>query len=190
MDDGIERRRFLKGAGTGVLAFTVGGARVMMTPSAARAEGVPFRLLKTHEAHTIEALGDTLVPGAAEAGIAHFIDTQVAAPAAEALLQAREFNVRPPFVNFYRAVVAAIDRAAGAAGGNDHDGFAALGGADRYRLVDAMRQNRIDGWQGPPGGLVYNVLRNDALDVVYGTIEGHERLGVPYMAHIEPDRRW
>jgi len=185
--DGMERRRFLKGAGTGVLAFTVGGAEVMMTPSAARAQGVPFRLLKAHEAETIEALGETLVPGAAQAGISHFIDTQVAAPAAEALLQAREFNVRPPFVNFYRAAVAAVDKAAQARGGAS---FAALSGDDRHGLVDAMRQNRIEGWQGPPGGFVYNVLRNDALDVVYGTMEGHARLGVPYMAHIEPDRRW
>lgn len=190
MADGIERRGFLKAAGTGVLAFTVGGARVMMTPAAARAEGVPFRLLKVREAATIEALGDTLVPGAAEAGIAHFIDTQVAAPAAEALLQAREFNVRPPFVDFYRAVAVAVDSAAPAFGGSAGNGFAALGAEQRYRLVDALRQNHIDGWQGPPGGLVYNTLRNDALDVVYGTIDGHARLGVPYMAHIEPDRRW
>ena len=185
--DGIERRRFLRGAGTGALAFTVGGARVVMTPATARAQGVPFRLLKADEAGTIEALGETLVPGAAQAGISHFIDTQVSAPPGEALLQARESNVRPPFVNFYRAVVAAVDKAARDRGG---DGFAALGGGERYRLVDAMRQNRIDGWQGPPGGLVYNVMRNDALDVVYGTVEGHERLGVPYMAHIAPDRRW
>lgn len=185
--DGMERRRFLKGAGTGVLAFTVGGARVMMTPAAARAQGVPFRLLKAHEAETVEALGEALVPGAAQAGIAHFIDTQVAAPPGEALLQAREFNVRPPFVNFYRAATAAVDRAAQARGGK---GFAALGAEERHGLVDAMRQNRIEGWQGPPGGFIYNVLRNDALDVVYGTVEGYERLGVPYMAHIEPERRW
>jgi hypothetical protein len=26
--------------------------------------------------------------------------------------------------------------------------------------------------------------------VVYGTMEGYEALGVPYMPHIAPDRRW
>jgi hypothetical protein len=26
--------------------------------------------------------------------------------------------------------------------------------------------------------------------VVYGTMEGYESLGVPYMAHIAPDKRW
>ena len=44
-------------------------------------------------------------------------------------------------------------------------------------------------WQGPPGPLVYTVLRSDAVDVVYGTVEGYEALGVPYMPHILPDRR-
>jgi len=26
--------------------------------------------------------------------------------------------------------------------------------------------------------------------VVYGTIEGYESLGIPYMAHIVPEKRW
>ncbi len=34
-----------------------------------------------------------------------------------------------------------------------------------------MRQNKIDGWQGPPGPFVYTVLRSDAVDVVYATVE-------------------
>jgi hypothetical protein len=34
------------------------------------------------------------------------------------------------------------------------------------------------------------LLRSDAVDVVYGTVEGYESLGIPYMAHIAPDRRW
>jgi Gluconate 2-dehydrogenase subunit 3 len=183
----MERRVFLKGAGMGVLAFTVGGASVMMTPAAARAQGVPFRMLKAHEAEAIEALGETLVPGAQRSGIAHFIDQQVAVPPGEALLEARQLNVKPPFINFYRAAIAAVDKAAEARGGRR---FAALSPDDRHGFIDAMRQNKIDGWLGPPGGFVYLVLRNDALDVVYGTMEGYEQMGVPYMPHIAPDRRW
>jgi len=34
------------------------------------------------------------------------------------------------------------------------------------------------------------VVRNDAVDVVYGTQSGFEQLGVPYMAHIAPPSRW
>jgi hypothetical protein len=63
--------------------------------------------------------------------------------------------------------------------------------ADQQRdFVNLMRQNKIDGWQGPPGPFVYGVLRSDAVDVVYGTMEGYEALGVPYMAHIAPSKRW
>jgi len=36
---------------------------------------------------TIEALGETIVPGARAAGIAHFIDQQLSVPLEEALLE-------------------------------------------------------------------------------------------------------
>jgi hypothetical protein len=183
----MKRRVFLQGAGMGALAFTVGGASVMMTPRAARAQRVPFRLLKADEAAAIEALGETLVPGAKQAGVAHFVDQQVSVAPGEALLEARQLNVKPPFINFYRAAIAAVDGAAGARSGRP---FAALGPDEQGTFVDAMRQNRIDGWQGPPGSFVYLVLRSDAVDVVYGTMEGYAQLGVPYMPHIAPDRRW
>ena len=182
----LERRAFLKGA-VGVLAFTVGGAEVLMTPREARARGVPFRLLNAHEAETIEALGETLVPGAQQAGVAHFIDQQVSVPPGEALLEARIVNVKPPFVDFYRASIGALDGASQSRNGRP---FAALSAAERHDLVEAMRQNKIDGWRGPSGSLVYFVLRSDAVDVVYGTMEGYADLGVPYMAHIAPQKRW
>ncbi len=185
--DAMERRVFLKGAGMGMLAFTVGGADVLMTPGQARAQGVPFRLLKAHEAEAIEALGETLVPGAQRAGVAHFIDQQVSVSPGEALLEARQLNVKPPFINFYRAAIGAVDRAAQARSARR---FAALSAADQHAFVDAMRQNKIDGWQGPPGSFVYLVLRSDSIDVVYGTMEGYEALGVPYMPHIAPEKRW
>jgi hypothetical protein len=185
--DAVERRVFLKGAGMGMLAFTIGGAQVLMTPGAARAQGVPFRLLKAKEAETIEALGETLVPGAKAAGVAHFIDQQVSVSPGEALLEARQLNVKPPFINFYRAVIAAVDRASEARAGRR---FAALSTVEQRDFVDAMRQNKIDGWQGPPGAFAYLILRSDAVDVVYGTMEGYESLGVPYMAHIAPEKRW
>src|SRR5262249_32715045 len=107
----IERRAFMKGAALGALAFTVGGAEGFLTPGEARAIGVGFRLLNAHEAETIEALGETLLPGARGAGIAHFVDQQVSVPAEEALLEARIMNVRPPYVNFYRAAIGAVDKA-------------------------------------------------------------------------------
>jgi Gluconate 2-dehydrogenase subunit 3 len=183
----MQRRAFVKGATLGALAFTVGGSTVMMTAAQARAENVPFRLLKADEAAALEAMGETLVPGARSAGIAHFIDQQTACPPHESLLQLRIANGRPPYINFYRAALKAID------GGSTkmfNQKFASLAPADQRSFVDAMRQNKADGWQGPPGPFVYNILRSDAVDVVYGTMEGYEALGVPYMPHIAPDRRW
>jgi hypothetical protein len=183
----IERRAFVKGAALGALAFTVGGAEVLLTPGEARSRGVPFRLLNAQEAETIEALGETLLPGARQAGIAHFVDQQLSVPPEEALLEARIMNVRPPYVNFYRAALGAVDRASRALHGRR---FADLSTVEQRDFVNLMRQNKIDGWQGPAGGFVYFLLRSDAVDVVYGTVEGYESLGIPYNALIAPEKRW
>jgi hypothetical protein len=185
--DAMERRVFLKGASMGVLAFTVGGVDVLMTPRQARARAVPFRMLNGEEADTLEALGETLLPGAREAGFAHFIDHQVSVPPTEALLEARIVNVKPPFINYYRGAIGGVNKASAARSGKR---FAALSAAEQRDFIDQLRQNKIEGWQGPPAGQVYFVLRSDAVDVVYGTMEGYESLGIPYLAHIEPDRRW
>jgi len=183
----VDRRQFMRGAALGALAFTVGGAQVMLTPRAARAQGVPFRMLNAREAETLEAMGETLVPGARAAGIAHFIDQQISVPPEEALLEARILNVRPPFANFYKAAIGAIDKAAAAQGDQR---FAWLPAAAQREFVSLMRQGKLEGWQGPPPGFVYFLLRTDAVDVVYGTMEGYEALGIPYQAHIAPLRRW
>jgi hypothetical protein len=183
----IGRRGFVKGATLGALAFTVGGSEILMSAGQARARGVPFRLLDLHQGETLEALGETLVPQAREAGIAHFIDQQLSVPPGESLLQARIFNFRPPFAEFYRATITMVDSASNKMFGRD---FAPLAAADQRRFVDLMRQNKIEGWTGRPGAQVYAVLRADAIDVVYGTMEGYEALGIPYMPHIPPEKRW
>ena len=184
----IERRALIKGAAIGALAFTVGGAEVLLTPRAARAAGVALRTLTDAQAATLDALGETLVPGARQAGISHFVDQQISIPAEEALLEARILNVRPPYANFYRAALGAIDRAS--QGLNNGRPFAGLSEAEQRNLVDSMRQNKVEGWQGPPGPFVYLVLRSDAVDVVYGTMDGYAALGIPYRPHIAPSKRW
>jgi len=184
----IERRTFMKGATLGALAFTVGGVEVLLTPAEAHAQGVPMRTLTVLEADTLEDLGETLVPGARAAGIADFVDQQITGPAGEALLQARILNVRPPYANFYRAALGAVDRASKAL--NNGRDFTQLNEAEQRSFVDNMRQNKVEGWQGPVGAFVYLLLRSDAVDVVYGTMEGYRLLGIPYMAHIRPRTAW
>lgn len=184
----IERRALIKGAALSALAFTVGGAQVLLSPRAARAQNIPFRTLSPEQVETLEALGETLVPGAKQAGISHFVDQQLSIPHGEALLEARILNVRPPFANFYRAALGAVDKVSQAR--NSDKKFAQLGADDQHNFVDAMRQGKIDGWQGPPGPFVYLIMRSDAVDVVYGTMEGYAALGIPYMPHIAPTKRW
>ena len=43
----------MRGAATGALAFTVGGVEVLLTAPEARAQNVPFRLLKAGQTHEI-----------------------------------------------------------------------------------------------------------------------------------------
>ena len=73
---------------------------------------------------------------------------------------------------------------------NNGLGFAQLSQENQRSFVDAMRQNKLTDWQGPAGSFVYLLLRSDAVDVVYGTMEGYESLGVPYKPHIAPEKRW
>jgi Gluconate 2-dehydrogenase subunit 3 len=183
----IERRAFVQGAGLGTLAFMVGGAEVLLTPRQAHAQGVPLRTLSAEQAATLDALGETLVPGAKAAGITQFVDQQISIPADEALLQARIMGVRPPYANLYRAALGAIDGASNKTKGKK---FADLSAQEQHDFVGLMRVSKIDGWQGPPGPFIYTVLRNDAVDVVYATVEGYAALGVPYMPHIAPTKKW
>ena len=183
----IARRAFMKGAGIGSLAFTVGGVEVLLTAAQARAQGVPLRVLTPDEARTLEAVGETLAVGARQAGIAHFVDQQLALPPGYALLTLRTSEVRPPYVHFYRAALSGIERASQSLMGRAYD---ALTTDEQGNLVTRLRQNKIEGWQGPPQSFVYGTLRNDAIDVAYGTVEGFARLGVPYMPHILPERSW
>jgi hypothetical protein len=186
MDD-VARRAFMQGAGIGALAFTVGGVEVLLTAAQARAQGVPLLMLEPAEAQTLEAIGETLALGARQAGIAHFVDQQLSLPPSYALLTIRVSEVRPPYIDFYRAALAGIERASQGGFGRK---YAELGAAEQRDFVTRLRQGKLENWQGPSQAFAYGTLRNDAIDVAYGTVEGFGRLGVPYMAHILPERSW
>jgi len=181
------RRRVLKGAALGALAYTVGGAELLLSPREALAQDIPLKVLTSDERAALEALGDALLPGARDAGLAHYIDQQLSVPPGEALLMARAVGVMPPYANFYRAGLAALDAASHKAHGAK---FAALAQEKRSAFVEEFRQKVPDGWSGPPSPFFYFVSRADAVDVFYGTVEGFARLGIPYMPHIAPLKRW
>jgi hypothetical protein len=181
------RRLILKGAVLGALAYTIGGTELLLTPREARAQDVPLKVLTAEERAALEALGDTLLPGAKDAGLAHYVDQQLGIPASEALLMARAVGVMPPYANFYRAGLAGLDAASEKAHGAK---FAALPQDKRSAFVEEIRQKVPESWSGPPSPFFYFVSRADAVDVYYGTVEGFERLGIPYMPHIAPLKRW
>ncbi len=185
------RRSFVHGTGLGLLSYTVAGASVLLSPRQARAQGADLKVLTASEADALEAFGEALAPGARENGIAHFVDQQLSVDPNDALLMIKSFNVPPPYVDFYRGGLAALDGHCRKVYGKR---FAELDEADGTAVMDGLVATlggaQPEGWEGPPAVLVYLAVRSDAVDVVYGTVDGFRRLGVPYMPHILPAKRW
>ena len=183
----IGRRRFISGAGLGLLAFQVGGATVLLRPREARAESIPYRVLSASDVRVVESLGDALLPGAAEAGLAHYLDQQLAQEPSNSLLMLRYLDWPPPYEAFYKPCLAAVDLTTRARHGKP---FHELTSPEGDATIGLLQKGNPEGWQGPPAPLFYFVLRSDAVDVVYGTPEGFEKLGIPYMQHIMPPSNW
>jgi hypothetical protein len=185
------RRDFIThGAAAGgvcLLTFTLSGCEARMTPAQARAAKVPFQTLTAGDVATVNALGETLLPGSAAAGLAHYLDHQLSGDPARSMLMIKYLGVSAPFDAFYRSGLRATETAARALYGT---AFAELNSQQAGALVTQISAGHVDGWQGPASALFYFVLRSDAVDVVYGTQRGFELLGVPYMAHIAPPSRW
>ncbi len=184
----INRRKFIGSTGLGALAFKTAGATVMLTPRAARAAGIDYRHLAPDHAALLAAFADHVLPGAAAAGVAHFVDQQLGVTPNECLLMCKYFpEIRAPFQAFYGAGLAAL-RATVAA--QFTAPFEALDAAQKNVIVDALWRGDITPWDGPPPPLFYMMVRSDAVDVVYGTQDGFDELNVPYLAHIVPPEKW
>ncbi|MEZ5501018.1 MAG: gluconate 2-dehydrogenase subunit 3 family protein [Steroidobacteraceae bacterium] len=182
------RRRLLGAAGALATTYLIGGCEVKTTPEDARARGATLAVLTAAEAATLDALADFFVPGARDLGLAQFIDAELAAPPERQVLMIKYLGVAPPFLDFYRGGLAGLDAAARADGNKQ---FAALDDSARTRiLTSAASGANLPGWEGPPAPFFSFVLRNDAIDVVYGHPQGFEKLGVPYMPHILPPTPW
>ena len=181
------RRSFLQEAGLGLLTFSLAGTQVLLTPRQARARGADFQVLGEDEVVILDAFGEVLVPGAAEAGIAHFIDQQLSIHPNDCLLMARYMNVEPPYVDFYRAGLKAVVELSQRLSDKP---FPELDETTAVDLVRGLSNANPDGWQAPPAPLVYFLLRSDAVDVVYGTVEGFAKMNIPYMPHILPPQNW
>jgi hypothetical protein len=180
----IGRRGFVKravGGATLTLAFELGGTTLLLTPKQARAQAIPLQQLSSEEGRILGRLADALLPGAAEGGVTHFIDHQLGVDPDDCMLIAKFFEVPPPYIDFYRQGLAQCAELA-------QQTF-----AKQLAELTAEEMQRLAGLLfGPeaPTALFYLSLRSDAVDVVYGTPEGFEKLNVPYMAHIMPPEGW
>jgi hypothetical protein len=126
-----------------------------------------------------------LLPGARDAGIANFVDVQLGKQ--DPLLMAKYFDWPGPLRDFYTQGLAALDKASQAA---NNAPFAKATPEQQTALMGTFLSGKVAGWDGPPAPLFYLFVRGDAVDVVYGTVEGFQRLNIPYMPHILPEERW
>ena len=102
------------------------------------------------------------------------------------LLMLKYFQIPPPYADFYKAGLKALDAFSHANFGKN---FTDLSAAQQTKIVKKMIAGPKN-WDGPPAFLFYMFVRSDAVDLVYGTPEGFEKLDVPYMAHIDPPQGW
>lgn len=180
-------QRFAAAGGIGLLTFKLGGCDKKLTPAEAKAQGASYRTLTPAEVRTLDALGEILLPGSAAAGLSHYIDHQLSGPPEMSMLMLRYLGVSPPFTSFYRNGLAGTDAAARKRYASHP---AELDAKNGRAFASAMASGDLLEWSGPPAPLFFFALRNDAIDVMYSTTAGFERLGVPYMAHIPPASRW
>lgn len=181
------RRDFIKTTGFGVLAFTMGSKCLWLTPAQAKEDDIPLQILTKKEAGLIESATEVLLPGASDAGIVHFIDQQLSSPLEDCLMMVKYLGVPHPFDGFYRGGLAALNKTCLDLYQKE---LPELNPDQAKQIIKTISANNPEAWQGPPAPLFYYVLRSDAIDVVYGTQEGFEKLGIPYFPHIEPASPW
>ncbi len=182
----LNRRTVLVGAGA-VFGFVVAGCEKQITPKQARQQAASLQVLTVAEQAIVDAIGSRLVPGATEAGLSHYLDVQLNASAADQMLMIKYLGLEYPFTDFYKQGLAAVNRSA--LSRYDRE-LTKLTTQEIDSLIGAMSTNGLSDWEGPPAPFFYFVIRSDAVDVSYGTRDGFDRLGIPYMAHIQPPSDW
>lgn len=171
------RRSFLKSSGVVAIAG----------PVLADASPPKPAILSQSHREVVNLVGEALLPGSAEAGLATFLEKQLATPASDTLLMIRYLGVPAPYKHFY---LAALDGIVEWVKSEYDASIHQLDSSQLSSLVNDLASNKPGNFGPVPSGFFYFVLRADALDVVYGTRAGFDRLNMPYMAHIEPGTDW
>lgn len=184
----ITRRNFSLTGGALSLSFLLNGGIIHLSPAQAKERALPYQTLTPGQAALIDLLGDAIVPGAKSAGLSYYIDHQLSAEFQDNLLILRYLRVPAPFDGFYASSLAAFESAISQKYNKKPRD---LTETEMTAFITAMMQSNPDGWQhAPPAPFFYFVLRSDAIDVTYGTMDAFDSLDIPYMAHIEPGHTW
>ena len=181
----MDRRQLLKvgGASLAVAATPLS----LFDPRMARAKGLPFKVLSLDEVGEVEALSDALVPGARAAGVSHYIDHELASTSPRLLL--RFAQLRGSMAPYYHSALAVFAASLKAQG---HGTFSSLAPEAQHNVIEALRTGAIKPWDSGtvPAPVLYGMMRNDGVDVVYGSPDGFKALEIPYMPHIMPKTTW
>lgn len=183
----MDRRNFLKTSTLTALGINIDVATAAFTPSVEKKAGTPLSVLNKIEQRTLEKLGEIFLPGAAEAGIAHYIDHQLSIGPEKSLLFLRYMDQPLPHKAFYARGINSVNDWAETEFGCD---FSEVPYDHAEEFIRSLAGETPVHWEGPPAPLFYFVLRTDAVDVVYGTMEGFKKLNIPYMEHIKPPTPW
>lgn len=174
----LTRRQALL-AGLGTAFFSAVGLDAGLADAATPAS-LPANLVAS-----LHAYADTLVPGAGGAGITRFVSAMLASD--DPMLFYKYLDVPLPPASFYAAGLAALDELSIR---QKKRPYAGLSRGDMKAVAGAVLDPELEGWTGPPPFLFYLTVKNDAIDVVYGTEAAYDRLNIPYMAHILPPTTW
>tara|TARA_X000000950_G_scaffold80294_1_gene100957 strand:- start:147 stop:677 length:531 start_codon:yes stop_codon:yes gene_type:complete len=170
-------RRNLLGFSALTASFLVLGDRLSLSPAEAVELDFTPEILTRDQLKILELVAEHLVPGSVDAGIGAYLDAQLRA-GEDSLLIGKYVGVDiSAQIDFYKSLASNLQRTL-------------QSDASTPAVVSALWGDALPDWEGPPASYMLFVLRADALDVTYGTPEGFEALGIPYMAHIMPEKPW
>jgi len=187
----VDRREFilLGAAGVGIATGLAGCGKEPAATVSTAAVTAPAAapILDASARAALQSLADALAPGAAAAGFADYLETQLSAAPEQSMLMLRYLGVPAPYADFYLPALAAAQAWSAQTYGKPVE---ALDATALASLIGDIATGKPTAWAAAPAPFFYFVLRADAADVAYGTRAGFERLGVPYMAHIAPAGDW
>ena len=176
MPHDLTRRRLL-GSSAFTASYLVLGDRLTLSPAQAAELDFTPEVLTRDQLKIIETVAEQLVPGSANEGIAAYLDAQLRA-GNDSLLIGKYLGVDiPAQLDFYESLARNLQRTLQTEQATSE-------------ILSAMWSDTQANWEGPPASYMLFVLRADALDVTYGTPGGFEALGIPYTAHIMPEKPW